>query len=64
MKLFHVVSWNKSVIYLLSFTSNAQSTYPILRTTYQNNFLFSRVNRVNKQLRKCLAYLTDKTKIR
>ena len=29
----------------LSFTNEFTLTYPILRTTYQNNFLFLRVNR-------------------
>ena len=36
---------------------HSQSTYPILRTTCQNNFVFT-----GKQLRKCLVHLTDKAK--
>ena len=34
---------------------HSQSTYPILRSTYPNNFLFFG----GKQLRKCLAYVMD-----
>ena len=43
--IFYIVSWNKKVVYLLLFTNefNSESTYPIFRTTYLNNFLCQRV---------------------
>ena len=46
MKIFHVVILNKSVAYFFVFYKgmHSGSINPVLRTTYQNNFLFSRVN--------------------
>ena len=37
---FHITSWNKKSLFVFYKWINSQFTYPILRTTYQNNYLF------------------------
>ena len=61
MKIFHVVSWNKSVVYLLLFNKGMHA-FSIYLHYFTNDLSKQFLVFAGKQLRKCLAYLTDKTK--
>ena len=57
MKIFHVVSWNKSVVYLLSFTKECILD---LLTLFYDRLIKTISCFAGKQLWKCLADLMDK----